>query len=112
MTFRRFIAVWRQEGMYGGKIRVSRMSKPTDTLDKAVIGLPPRFKSGWVVALRRLGNSVDGNARLVRGSSRCLIPVMHREAFDQVGCKTGLFEIDCNQRWGYPPQDLHTKEPA
>ena len=72
------------------------MGKPTNTLDKALVGFLSllAFKGRRVVIFRGQSNHVDRNPRAIRGRSRSLILVGEMKTFNQVGGKSRLIQVD------------------
>jgi hypothetical protein len=55
VTCRRLIAVGSKEGVHGDEVRASRMGKPANTLNQALVGILLVFKGRRLIVFREGG---------------------------------------------------------
>jgi hypothetical protein len=111
MTWCRFIALGCQEGMNSREVRTSRHSEPTNTPDQRLICQCMANLCGKVISIHRRHNSVDRYTRSVWCCSRCLIPGVAKETFNEIGCKTRLVEMNGDRIRSNPPREMDPKKP-
>jgi hypothetical protein len=108
---RRFVAIGGKKGVNGREIWTGGTGKPTDTTYETLVGGRTSKLSGRIVVISGWSDGVNGHTGTVRRGSRGRIAGVSKEAFNKIGSKTRLIEMDPNGGRHDSPREMNSKEP-
>jgi len=93
------------------EIRTSQASEPTVTPNETLVCCRLTQLSRRVIVIRSGGNGIDRDIRAVGCCHRSDVAGVLKEAFDKIGSKTRLVEMNRDQRRSDAPCEVNPKEP-